>query len=496
MTPPPTAAPPAPAARPAAAPAHSERSMFQGIAWTGGAKWASQIATWASTVLVARALSPGDYGLVGMATVFLGLVAMLGEFGLGAAVVNDRALGARQVRQLNTLSVALGVVCLGAGVAASGRLAGFFAAPALAPVVVALSVGFAVSGFRTVPLALMQRDLRFRRLALVDAGQALLVAGATVAMALGGLGYWSLVFSNLLGTAISTAVVLAQRPCGFAWPRRVEVGAALTFSWRILVSRLAWYTYSNADSLVVGRVLGQAVLGSYGLAWTLANLPIDKVSAMVIRVTPAYFAAVAGDRATLRRYFLTLTEALAMATVPATVGLALVADDFVRVVLGERWEAAAVPLRLLALYAAFRSVVPLVPQVLNAVGDARFAMWMGVASALVLPPAFYVGTRWGAAGVAWTWVVAYPLLTAPLYARLFRALGMPARDYARALWPAATGSVGMALAVASAQHLLAAHPAPARLAAAVAAGGAAYLVMMATVHRPRVRAMRDVLRPA
>lgn len=487
------AAPPAATAAPAA---RLDHSLLRGIAWTAGVKWGTQVLTWVSTIVVARLLTPADYGVVGMAAVFLGLITLLGEFGLGAAVVTLRELDERQVRQLNTLSVLLGVAGFGAACAAALPLARFFDAPRLAWVVVALGTGFVVAGFRTVPESLLQRDLRFRALALVEGAQAALVAGATVGMAMAGLGYWTLVGGTLLAGAAQTAAAVALRPQGFALPTRAGLAPALRMSWHVLVGRLSWYVYANADFMIVGRVLGERALGFYSFAWSLASIPIGKVSGLILRVTPAHFAAVQDDRPALRRWFLTLTEGLALATFPATVGLALVAEPFVLAVLGEKWRAAVPVLRLLALYASLRSITPLLPQVLTVTRDTRYAMWTSVAGAVVLPAAFLIGSRWGITGVAVAWMIAHPLCILPLYLRVFRRLELRAAEYLRAVAPALGGCVVMAAAVAGAGALTRGWPPGAALAASVAAGAAGYGGWIAAAHRDRLRAFLATIRAA
>ncbi len=143
-------------------------ALVRGIAWTGGVKWMSQVASWGSTLIVARLLSPEDYGLVGMATVYLGLVTMLSEFGIGAAVVRLRTLTHDQIAQINTLSVAFGLSAFALSWIAAGPLAAFFDAPQLQGVVLAMSATFIITSFRTVPYLLLRRDLTFKRLAFVD----------------------------------------------------------------------------------------------------------------------------------------------------------------------------------------------------------------------------------------------------------------------------------------------------------------------------------------
>lgn len=472
-----------------------DRSLLGGIAWTGGVRWASQVVGWASTLVVARLLTPADYGIVGMGAVFVGLVTLLSEFGLGAAVVLLREVEPAQARQINTLSVLLGIASAGATWAAAEPMARLMDTPQLAGVLRALAIGFVAAGFRTVPDALLQKEMRFRSLALMDGGQAVAVAVATVGLAAAGAGYWTLVAGTLLGGFIATGMAVARRPQGFAVPRVKEIGGAMAFSGRLLVSRLSWYVYSSADFMVVGKVLGERALGAYNLAWSLAAIPVGKVSGMVMRVTPAYFSAVQDDPPALRRYLLRVTEGVALVTFPMTLGLAAVADDLVRVALGEKWAAAAVPLRLLAAYASLRSISPLLSQVLAAVGEMPFAMRNNLVAAVVLPVAFVVAARQGIQAVAWAWIIVHPLVLAPLVARTCRRLSMPLRDYLRALSPALGGSAVMLAAVAAARMASPdTWPVGARFAAQVLAGAAAYAGAVLLLHRDRLLAFRTLLR--
>lgn len=494
----PVAPPVAPApARSAPAGAALDRSLIRGLAWTGGVRWGSQLLTWASTVVVARILAPSDYGIVGMATVFLGLIAMVSEFGLGSAVVTLRGLTESQVRQINTLAVILGVCSAAATCAAATLISRFMGAPPLAGVLVVMSLGFVIAGFRTVPDAVLQKELEFRSLALMEGVQAVLMALTTMGLALAGAGYWTLVGGSLVGGLLHMGMAVARRPHGFARPRLASIQPAMAFTGRLLVSRLSWFTYSNADFLVVGKVLGERALGAYTLAWSLAGVPIGKVSGMILRVTPGFFSAVQDDRAALRRYLLALTEGVSLVTFPMAVGLAMVADDFVLLVLGDKWAGAIVPLRLLAVYACVRSVSPLLHPVLSVVGDIGYAARMDLAAALVLPVAFVVGARWGTDGVALAWIAVHPMVLAPVYARVFRRLELRPSAYLLALWPAASGCAAMAACVWTAAGLVPPGWPPAVLfGAQVLAGAAGYVAVLLTLHHDRVLALRRLLRGA
>ncbi|MGH7606499.1 MAG: polysaccharide biosynthesis C-terminal domain-containing protein, partial [Gemmatimonadales bacterium] len=216
------------------------------------------------------------------------------------------------------------------------------------------------------------------------------------------------------------------------------------------------------------------------------------------QVTPAFFSAVQNDSAALRRYVLRITEGLALITFPVALGLALVASDFVLVVLGAKWEGTIAPLRLLAAYAAVRSITALLPQVLQIIRDSRFEMWRMVVAAVVMPVCFYVGgQRWGTVGIALAWMLVDPLFSFVLYRRVLSKIGLSFRAYAAALRPALSGTALMAAAVLAVRLFSGSEwSAGARLAAQVAAGAVAYAFACFVFHRERFVAVRELLTAA
>jgi len=471
-----------------------DRSLVHGIAWTGAVKWGTQILSWASTVIVARLLTPADYGLVAMAVTFFGFVTMINEFGLGTAVITKRDLGDQQIAQLNSLAVIFGVVGFIVSCAMALPLSQFFGTSDLCWVVVVMGIGFLITGFRTVPAALIEKDLQFRLLAMMEGAQALVGAFSVVALALLGLGYWALVFGGLLSTAVWTVLTLAFRRHNFAKPLFQPLKETITFSWHLIAMRVTWYLYSNADRFIAGKMLGQAALGAYTFACTLSNVAVEKIAGLVNRVTPAVFSAVQTEHAVLRRYLLTITEGIALITFPVTAGLALVADEFVLLVLGRQWTSVVAPLQLLSLYAAYNSVMTVLSPTLLATGKSRLAMLNGFWSAALLLPAFYIGSRWGIVGIAAAWLVAYPFTTVPIYCHVFRSIGMPISRYLRTLWPAFSGTVLMAVTVVLLKRILPTWPLPIHLGFLVLGGCAAYCLAMFTLHRERVNAFLQLSR--
>jgi len=424
------------------------------------------------------------------------LITLLSEFGLGSAIVTLRHLDDEQVAQLNALSALVGLASCATACAAAIPLGNFFATPELPAVVVVTSAGFVINSFRTVPSSILQRDLRFKALAAVETGRVFVLSVSMVVFAVLGLRYWTLVIGGLISSALGTGAVLLLQRHRFAWPRRQALNSAMTFSGDILLGRLSWYTYSNADFLVAGRILGKTALGLYELGWTIANVPIEKITTLVTQVTPPIFSAVQHDHAALRRYLLGLTEGLALITYPLCFGVALVAPDFVHFALGDKWQGAIVPLQLLALSAGFRAVTPLLPQVLIAIGQTRLAMKYALLCAVVLPGAFYLlGKGWGTVGIALAWVLVFPGLVLPAYRRVLRAIQLPGWEFLRALWPALSASLLMAATVATLGWAVPQRWALGyRLAAQVVAGAMVYVVACLTLHRHRITTFYRFLR--
>jgi PST family polysaccharide transporter len=463
-----------------------DRSLAHSLAWRAGADWFSQILSWSSFLIVVRLLTPADFGIVTMAMVLWAYLRYLGEFGIPQTIVTLRDLTEDELAQLNTVALLLGLGCFGLASLLAYPLAAFFKTPKLAWVVVVTCSGLVPLGLRAVSEGLLNRDMRFRTLSLLDATTSIIAATATLVMVFLGLGYWSLVLGNLAGYTAQSVLTVAARPHRFAFPRLRTLRRPLVFGWHVLVSVVASSAYEKLDNVTAGRVLGQTALGVYGMAWNLANVPMEKLTTLVTTTIPTYFAAVQNEPAALRRYLRTLTETLAMATFPATIGLALVARDLIPVALGPKWDGVVVPLEILSVYVTFRSIVALLGKLLTAVGNPRFVMWDDLAALIILPTGFYVGSHWGTQGIAWGWVAAYPLVALPLYWKTFKTIEMPVGDYLRALRPALHGTVVMVLAVTLLKWTLAAQPFLLRLILEIATGAAAYVTTLLLLHRERM----------
>lgn len=472
---------------PATSTPKTNNSLAGSLAWKAAGDWISQIFSWASLLIIIRLLSPADFGLVAMAMILLPYLRCVGEFGIPRVVVNFPDLSEDQIAQLNTFSFLLGIASFAVASALAYPLALFFRTPRVAVVIVVACSSLIPWGFRAVSEGLLAKEMRFRLLSTFDAVNAITAAVITLGMAYFGCGYWSLVIGNVAAIVVRAVLIVTARPHRFAIPHIATIRAPLLFGWHLAVSLVAFQSYSTLDNVTVGRMLGQRALGFYGMAWTLANVPLEKITSLVTTVVPSYLAKVQKEPAELRRYVRTITEAMSLVTFPATVGLGLVARELIPVALGHKWDSAIAPLEILSIYAAFRSIVALLPKVLTAIGNPRFVMRNDLFAVVVLASAFYIGSRWGTAGVAMGWVAAYPLVALPLYWKTFNSIEMKTSEYVRALLPAIHGTVVMAAFVLLLKWSVPqAVPLAVRLVIEVIAGMGAYAGAEFLLHRDRM----------
>ena len=473
-----------------------DRTLLSGIAWTGILRWVAQLLSWVGTAYAARILTPGHYGIIAMAMTAIGLVRMAENFGLDAVFVQDRSLIGKQQAALAGLILGFGGLLSLIFVGLARPIAQFFNEPQVATAVALLGLLCIADAVQVVPRALLQRELQFRTLAWVQFLQTVVTQAVVVYGAMHGWGVKALIFNALAGAFASTVVLVALSPFEVCWPRDfATLARPIARGWRVLGSRIAYYAYSTADQLIIGKLLGKDSLGAYSFAQTFSTTISEEVTSVVTRVVPGVFSMVQQHRHELRRYFSLLTELMAYLTFPILIGTALTADLLVGIVLGPQWDAVIVPLRILCLYAAFFSSQVLAGHVLLWTGQFRANMWCSILMALVMSGAILLTARSGLEAVAWTWVVAFPLANLPAMWLAFRTLDRGFGLWFDTLIPAGVGCVLMSVAVIGVRAALPPSTSLVTTAAiSVAVGAASYPAVLWWFFRPRLLAMFNFIR--
>lgn len=480
-----------------------EAHALTGVRWSAASRIALQLAIWPITIVVMRLLDAGDYGLMALATIVIGFVALFSELGLGLALVQARELDDTSARAATAAVVGFNAGVALLLVALAPLAAAAFGEPALQPVMQLLALEPLLAAFGVVPQALLERRLRFRELSIAQLAAGLTGAACTLAAALSGLGVWSLVAGALATSTLRTALAIGFHGSAML-PRSLSLAPIrplARFGGHVIGARALWYWYGQADQLILGRLLHASALGYYSVAAQFAMLPVTKVMAPLNQVAFPLLSRLAGERPAMQAAYRRLIGLIALYAVGLCWGLAAVAGEFVQVLLGDKWAAAALPLAALALVAPLRMLSVFHNTVVTAAGTPRAATVELAAASVLMPVAIVAGVlAGGLPGAALAWLAAFPLVYL-LSARLTAAaLGLRLADALRPLVePVAAGAAMLAGIALLRWQLAAALPTAALLALEIAAGAALYALALRAFAPALLaegnRLLRELLRP-
>lgn len=425
-----------------------------------------------SGLLVARWLSPEDYGVIALAGVATIVISMLGELGVGAAIIQFQDLEAAELNAAFWATVLLSALLYAAIYGSAPLLAWYFASPSLSPVLRVIGIGAFLSVVRVVPDSLLRKRLHLDKVSIADIAAAGLNIPLVLGLAWAGAGVWALAAGAVFGPFVQCLLsfLLAR------WRPGLRVGSTrfrrlLTFSWAALGSRSSWSIYNQSDRVILGRLAGDVTLGYYAMANQLALFPVEKVATIINQILSPVLAESQADLQAMGRHLLRGVRVVAWLVFPMCFGLMVFAGPTVPLVLTAKWSPIIPMVQILCLYAATRALALLFPPVLFAVYRADFLFLYNLVLLVVLPVGFGIGA-WlnGALGVAAAWAILYPLVAVWMMNRALRLLGMTWSTLGRELWPPAASTVVM-LALASITHRILLDQGPIGLILAILTGG-------------------------
>ncbi len=475
------------------------RQAVSGAFWYGGSRAVIQLISWGVTIAVARVLLPNDYGLLGMALVYVGFVDFLNELGLGAAIIQLQVITAEDLDTIFWFGLSTSTVFYLLTLLLAPWMARFFHQPALTRLLCVTGISFLVSGSRVVPWNMLTRDVDFKHRSISESLGTLAGAITTLVLAYRGCGVWALALGFLMPNAVMTAQVYAQT----GWRPRLRFSPAslrrcLTFSMNVAGARVAWYLEDNSDRFMVGKFLGDQALGFYGFAQRFGPEMSGRFLGMAMQVAFPVYARMQDDVERLAKSFLTSTELICAAIFPIPIGLFLVADDALPWLLTAKWLPMILPFKILCWAALLKTVHSVTGPAVLARGAAAVTFRFHVMSLCVLGSSYLIATRFGLVGVCWVWLTVYPILVSYWLARTRSIIGYQWRELGRALRPALIATAVMLGSVSLAQVWLLPRlhvSPPIRIALTVVIGASAYIAPLTLFFFDTLRRGREFVRP-
>ncbi len=405
-----------------------------------GAAWATManIARIASAIFVlpvlARFLSPDDFGIVQIGMPVVLFLMMFNDFGFGPALVRAKSVSKQAWTSVFWINVAVGATLTAIIYFLSAPVAGWFNQPRAEPILQVLSFTVILNCLTITPAAKLQRQMRFDLLSMVEVFS--IGAGIAVAIfsAIQGYGAWSLVFQQVVMFSLKTILMwLLARPPIAPIISVDELREMFGFSSNMMLTRVVNFVSRNADNIIIGRILGAAALGYYSIAYRILLLPVEVFAWGLSQVLMPAMSTFQENKGRMRAATLRTYRLISLCTFPAMAGVSLLAEPLIIVVLGERMAPAAAILQIIAPVGAIQSLGSTQGAMYMALGRADILFRLSLIGMAASVIGFQVGVNWGLEGVATAYLVLCVSLSPFSFIPLMRLIKMSLGDIIGAL---------------------------------------------------------------
>ncbi len=334
------------------------RLFTKGVMWTGSSSVIVSATRFAIIAVLARVLTPGDFGLFSLTLLVTDLGNDLGDLGIGPAIVQRQEISPGLLNTLFWTVLVGGFLMWGTASCLAPLLAWFFGETMLSKLIIVSSLSFVIRPGGLIHRALLQKNMLFHRIAIVEIGSTLLFGLVSIFMAIHGLGVWSLVY-GLLAHRISDVFLCwclyPYRPV-FQFDRN-ESRETFRFARNVFGERITYFISSRMDYIIVGRVLGSTMLGYYTLASEVTSIPQKRISSIISTVAFPTFSYLQQSNESLRNAYMRVNKTLAVITFPFLGVLAVYAGEFTRIFYGTGWDPVILPMQILCLASAIKSIM-------------------------------------------------------------------------------------------------------------------------------------------
>lgn len=383
-----------------------------------------------TTVVLARLLSPADYGLQAMVLTLVGFVSLFKDAGLSIASVQKDTVSQDQISTLFWINIAVGAFLTILVASAGPVLVAFYKDPRLLWITAASASVFLINSFAVQHRALLDRAMRFTTSVKIDILSCTIGTAVAIVMAALGFGYWALICQNIslpLVATIATWIAVPWMPGRPRWSQ--ELRSMMRFGGTVTLNGVVVYLAYNAEKILLGRFWGAAALGIYGRAYQLTNMPMQQLMTSVGSVAFPMLSRLQGNLERLRRSYLKAHSLVVSLTVPVVISCAMFADDIIQTVLGPKWNAAAPILRLLSPAILIFALMNPMSWLLRATGRVGRSLKIALVICPVMILGVVAGLRYGPKGVALGYSAAIGILAVPLIAWAKRGTGITFADF-------------------------------------------------------------------
>jgi O-antigen/teichoic acid export membrane protein len=451
-------------------------------AWLYGRNLVTSLINLGVMAILARQLTPADFGLVALAQVLLRFVVILSEGGVGEFIISDNREGRQErVQAAFWLNLVFSGAVLLLGLLVLPWITRFYQESGLAVILILLGMRYLISQVTLVPYSLIRRELSYNKLVVIDSIAEITSSLISVVMAITGWGVLSLVVPGVVLAPLRAVAFLYAAHWLPRLPLRTsELKGIFRYSANVVIGSLATAIGSEGDTLIIGKTLGSQSLGLYNIAWGSANMVHRNLISPVSGIALPAYSSMVGDLERMRSAFHRMIRLLSSISFPLLIGLFVVADLFILTIYGPQWELSILPLRILIIYALRYAIGSPANAVFYAVRRPDIQMKFSLVFVPFYLVCVFAGSAFGIVGVAIGVTVARTVFGLIQLGASSRLAGSHFSEALRQTVPALAASCLMGAVVALFRVFLAPYALPGlvELVLSVAVGGLAYLLLL------------------
>ncbi len=361
-------------------------------------------------IILALFIDPADFGILAMAMAWIAFIQVFSELGFGAALIQKQSVTTKHYSTIFVINVAVGIFLTFIGILLSWPCALFFKTPNIQPVVVILSIGFLINSFSLTQMAIAQREMRFRDLAIRDISAALIGGIAGIILAWLKYGIWALVIQSLVTYLIGSLLLwhmLQWRPTisEFSLQCAKELWS---YSSKIFAFNIFKYFAQNTDKLLIGYLLGPVALGLYTFAFKLVVFPASNIVGAIGSYLFPMFASMQENLEAINKYYIFTMKSINSILTPTLVIIAFLSPVLVPSIWGEKWMSAVPLIQIFTVLAIAQSLVSPVGQLMKALDRPGWLLNWSIFITLVVSILISLGIYYkGIVGAAYGITIAY-----------------------------------------------------------------------------------------
>lgn len=363
------------------------------------------------TLISIRYITADDYGLKALSDVVFSLLFILAASGFSSFLVQQKSLMLRDIEHVFALLISLNFSLGLLQILLAGLVASYYQDIRVQDLILVLAIIFFIIPFISIPEKLLERDLKFKKISIIYVVSNVFTGVTTLCLAILEFGVWALVFGQLV-SFIVRLILFNMSVKWFCHPRfHSSINTSIMkFGGAVWISSLLWALANRTDIFIAGSYFDSNLIGYYALAVYIASLPMEKIMPILQQVAFPGYSKLQNDRILAAKYFKKSLRLTSFVLMPLLFGLSVIAEDFIPLMLGEKWNEAVPFLVILSLIYPFRALGALFAPVFFAFNAAEQHILNMLFFLIVMSVAMLVGVNWGLQGISYAWVIAYPIV--------------------------------------------------------------------------------------